>query len=97
MSGPIKQVPAGTSAADFDVSGMLGVPGILAGVVKKLGPKVTDPKALELLKRLLGSGAQSSRSGRMWAPHGGTPGFGDRVPLAVAEGKKGFLDRKSVV
>lgn len=54
MPGPLKKLPAGTSAADFDASGALGLPGAVAGVTHKVGRAVTNPETLEMLGKLLG-------------------------------------------
>lgn len=54
MAGPIKKLPSGTSAADFDASGAMGLPGAIAGVTHKVGKAVTDPETLQMLGKLLG-------------------------------------------
>lgn len=53
---PIMKLPPGASGdvSDFDASGMLGLPGAIAGVTHKVGKAVTDPDTMEMLQKLLG-------------------------------------------
>ena len=58
-----KRLPPGTSVADFDVSGALGLPGAIAGVTHKVGKAVTDPDTLLMLQKLLGVPLQWGKRG----------------------------------
>lgn len=63
----IKRLPAALTGerppdvTDLDLLAGLGLPGALAGTIAKVGKRLTNPRDLELLQRLLGIPLQAGR------------------------------------